>query len=158
MELALLAPSRVRSLALICTSATMNRSAWNDRMGKVRDAGMTSVADLVMARFLSADFTCVHRSVAETIRRQLVDMDPQGYAGCGAAIRDIDLVTRISGICCSTLVVTGSRNTSTPFEGHGEHMVAHIPCATHVMLDSAHLAPLETPDALAVALTTILES
>lgn len=155
MELALLAPQRLEKLALICTSATMDRQAWEDRITKVRSAGMTAIADLAMGRFLS---DAAEPALVESVRRQLVAMDAQGYAGCGAAIRDMDLAGRIVDIACPTLVVTGTRDTSTPLEGHGEHLLAHIPGAAHCSLDAAHLAPLEAPVALARALTAFMEA
>ena len=62
----------------------------------------------------------------------------------------------LGGIGCRTLVVTGTRDTSTPYDGHGEHLLARIPDARHVALDAAHLAPLEAPDPLAAALIDFL--
>ncbi|WP_395390997.1 3-oxoadipate enol-lactonase [Novosphingobium sp. BL-8A] len=153
MELALSRPGQVEKLALVCTSATMDAGAWNDRISKVRAEGMAAIADLAMGRFLTRDNPVIY----ETVRRQLVTMDPQGYAGCGAAIRDMDLAERILRIVAPTLVVTGSRDASTPFEGHGEHLLARIPGAVHAELAAAHLAPLEAPEALAVALIPFLE-
>lgn len=155
MELALRAPERVTKLAPICTSATMDSASWNDRIAKVRGEGMAAIADLAMGRFLS---NAAEPAVYETVRRQLLTMDAQGYAGCGAAIRDMDLADRIAAIACPTLVVTGTRDTSTPLEGHGEHLLARIPGAIHVALEAAHLAPLEAPEALAAALVSFLES
>lgn len=155
MELALRAPERVTKLAPICTSATMDSAAWQDRIVKVRGEGMAAIADLAMGRFLSDE---AEPAIYETVRRQLLAMDAHGYAGCGAAIRDMDLADRISGIACPVLVVTGTRDTSTPHEGHGEHLVSRIPNAAHNALEAAHLAPLEAPQALAAALTSFLES
>ncbi|WP_313442959.1 3-oxoadipate enol-lactonase [Novosphingobium sp.] len=155
MELALRAPERVTKLVPVCTSATMDSASWNDRIAKVRGEGMAAIADLAMGRFLS---DAGEPAIYETVRRQLLTMDAQGYAGCGAAIRDMDLAERIGAIAAPTLVVTGTRDTSTPFEGHGEHLVARIPGAAHVALEAAHLAPLEAPQALAAALASFLES
>ncbi|WP_367348894.1 3-oxoadipate enol-lactonase [Sphingobium yanoikuyae] len=155
MELALRAPGRVEKLLPICTSATMDSASWNDRIAKVRGEGMAAIADLAMGRFLSE---AAEPAIYETVRRQLLAMDAEGYAGCGAAIRDMDLADRIGGIACPTLVVTGTRDTSTPHEGHGEHLIARIPGAAHVALEAAHLAPLEAPEALAGAITSFLES
>jgi 3-oxoadipate enol-lactonase/4-carboxymuconolactone decarboxylase len=155
MELAVRAPERVKMLVPVCTSATMDSASWNDRIAKIRGEGMAAIVDLAMGRFLS---DAVEPAVYETVRRQLLTMDAQGYAGCGAAIRDMDLESRISGIVCPVLVVTGTRDTSTPLEGHGEHLLARIPEAAHVALEAAHLAPLEAPEALAAALVSFLES
>ncbi|WP_448537947.1 3-oxoadipate enol-lactonase [Sphingobium yanoikuyae] len=155
MELALRAPERIEKLLPICTSATMDSASWNDRIAKVRGEGMAAIADLAMGRFLS---DAAEPAIYEAVRRQLLAMDAQGYAGCGAAIRDMDLADRIGGIACPTLIVTGTRDTSTPLEGHGEYLIARIPGAAHVALEAAHLAPLEAPEALAGAITSFLES
>lgn len=155
MEVALRAPDRIEKLLPICTSATMDSASWNDRIGKVRGEGMAAIADLAMGRFLS---DLAEPAIYEAVRRQLLAMDAQGYAGCGAAIRDMDLADRIDDIACPTLVVTGTRDTSTPYNGHGEHLVAGIPGAANMALAAAHLAPLEAPEALADAITSFLES
>ena len=152
MALALLDPARVTALALVCTSATMDAAAWNDRIAKVRADGMSSIADLAMGRFLSPKFAAERPEIAATVRRQLLGMSADGYAGCGAAIRDMTLAGRIHAITCEALVVTGSRDTSTPFVGHGDYLLAHLPNARHVELEAAHLAPLEDPDALTRAI------
>ncbi|WP_395334948.1 3-oxoadipate enol-lactonase [Novosphingobium sp. BL-8H] len=157
MELALARPAQVEKLALVCTSATMDAASWNDRIAKVRSLGMAAIADLAMGRFLSDELRAENPALYETVRRQLVTMDPQGYAGCGAAIRDMDLAERIAGIAAPTLVVTGTRDTSTPLEGHGDHLLARIPGSAHAALSAAHLAPLEAPEALAAALISFLE-
>ncbi|MBA4091271.1 MAG: 3-oxoadipate enol-lactonase [Sphingobium sp.] len=155
MEVALRAPARVERLIPICTSATMDAASWNDRIAKVRAEGMAAIADLAMGRFLS---DAAEPAIFDAVRRQLLTMDAQGYAGCGAAIRDMDLAERIADIACPTLIVTGTRDTSTPFAGHGEHLLARIPGATHVSLKAAHLTPLEAPDALADAILSFVES
>jgi 3-oxoadipate enol-lactonase len=156
MELALAAPSRVSALALICTSATMDPASWNDRIALIRREGMTAIADLAMGRFLSPEFVAAHPDVAATIRRQLVTMDPAGYAGCGAAIRDMALAERLPEIACRTLVLTGTRDTSTPLAGHGDFLVESIAGAAHLALGAAHLPPLEAPESLADALIAFL--
>lgn len=155
MELALRSPHRLEKLVLVCTSATMDSAAWGERVAKVRSQGMASIAELAMGRFLSDD---AEQALRESVRRQLIAMDPQGYASCGTAIRDMDLADRIAGIAAPTLVVTGTRDTSTPLVGHGEYLLTRIQGAHHVTLEAAHLAPLEAPEALAGALIAFLES
>lgn len=157
MEMALAQAARVTGLALICTSATMDKGAWSDRVAKVRAEGMSGIADLAMGRFLSPGFVAAQPATAATIRRQLVGMAPAGYAGCAAAIRDMDIAARLSGIGCPVLVVTGERDTSTPLEGHGDCLIANIPGARHSALPCAHLAPLEAPGLLAAEILAFLQ-
>jgi 3-oxoadipate enol-lactonase len=156
MQMALAQPARVGRLALICTSATMDPAAWQVRVETVLGQGMAAIVDLAMGRFLSPDFAAANPGLAATIRRQLLTMAPAGYAGCAAAIRDMDLQSRLAAIACPTLVIAGDRDVSTPFAGHGEHLLHFIPGARHVTLAAAHLATLEAPDALAAALLGFL--
>lgn len=156
MQLALDHPARVNALALVCTSATMDSTAWADRIAKVRAEGTAAIADLAMGRFLSPGYVRTHSAIAEGLRGALIAMADAGYAGCGAAIRDMALIERLPGIGVPALVVAGDRDTSTPYAGHGEHLVAAIPGAQVVHLDAAHLAPIESPAALASALTRFL--
>jgi 3-oxoadipate enol-lactonase len=157
MEMALAHPGRVSALALVCTSVTMDQAAWAERVAKVRGEGMDAIADLAMGRFLSPEFTTAELSIAHTVRRQLVAMAVAGYAGCASAIRDMDLANRIGNIDCRALVVTGDRDTSTPFEGHGKYLVENIPAAYHVGLPAAHLAPHEAPYLLSETILDFLK-
>jgi len=156
MQIALDHPARVTALALICTSATMDRAGWDDRIGKVRAGGTAAVADLVMGRFLSPGFARARPEVEESIRRGLLGMASAGYAGAGAAIRDMDLADRLADVAVPTLVAAGDRDTSTPFEPHGHTLAEAIPHAEVAHLDAAHLAPIEAPAAVAAALRRFL--
>ena len=156
MELALRHPARVTALALVCTSATMDAAAWQARIAKVRTEGTVAIADLAMGRFLSPKFAETHVGATQSVRAGLIAMADDGYAGCGAAIRDMAVIERLPGIALPTLVIAGDRDTSTPFAGHGEHIAAAIPGATVVHLDAAHLAPIETPAALAATVRGFL--
>ncbi|WP_260928270.1 3-oxoadipate enol-lactonase [Novosphingobium sp. 9] len=162
MELALAVPQRLEKLALVCTSATMDAAMWGARVETVRSkgegGGMAAIAEPSLGRFFSEGVRKDNPGLCDGVLRQLLTMDPEGYAGCGAAIRDMDLADRIGAITCPTLVVTGRQDTSTPLEGHGEHLLAHIPGAAHVAVDAAHLPPLEAPEALTTALVPFLES
>lgn len=152
MQLALDHPDRVSALGLVCTSATMDRTAWDDRIATVRRDGIAAIADMAMGRFLSPGYVRTHRPVAEGIRRGLIAMADDGYAGAGAAIRDMALIDRLPTLALPTLVVAGDRDVSTPFTGHGAQIIAAVPGAVVAHLDAAHLAPIETPAALAATL------
>lgn len=152
MQMALDMPDRVTGLIPICTSAAMDRAAWTTRVDTVRRDGMAGIVNLAMSRFLSPTFIAERPGHAATIRQGLLTMRAEGYAGCAAAIRDMALADRLNGIACPTLVISGERDISTPYTGHGEHLVAAIPGARHIALPAAHLAPFEAPDALAEAI------
>ncbi|MGP7795212.1 bifunctional 3-oxoadipate enol-lactonase/4-carboxymuconolactone decarboxylase PcaDC [Sphingomonas sp. CLY1604] len=155
MQLALDHPTRVKALALICTSATMDPAAWQTRIDAVRANGTEAIADMAVGRFLSPGFTARHPEVADSLRDGIARQAAAGYAGAGAAIRDMALADRITAITVPTLVVTATLDISTPYAGHGEHLLT-IPGAQHVGVDGAHLPPIEVPTALATALRHFL--
>ena len=156
MELALTHPERITQLALICTSASMDRSVWVERIKAVREGGTAAIAEAALGRFFTPAFAASHPGIVESTKHALVSMPRDGYAGAGAAIRDMDLAGRLGRIEVPTLVVTGERDVSTPYAGHGEHLVSGIPGATLARIDSAHLPPLEAPGPLAAALRGFL--
>ena len=156
MQLALDHPERVSALALICTSATMDPAAWRARIDTVRAQGTSAIAEMAVGRFLSPDFAAQHPEIAGTLRDGIARQSDAGYAGAGAAIRDMALIDRIGTIAVPTLVVTAMRDVSTPYAGHGEHLVATIPGARHAGVEGAHLPPIEAPAALATALRRFL--
>jgi 3-oxoadipate enol-lactonase/4-carboxymuconolactone decarboxylase len=156
MQLALDHPGRISALALICTSAAMDAAAWRARLETVRTQGTAAIAEMAVGRFLSAPFAAQHPEIADGMKRAIAAQAAAGYAGAGAAIRDMALADRIATIAVPTLVVSGDADVSTPYDGHGDRLVAAIPDAQHVALASAHLPPIEAPDALAAALRGFL--
>ena len=156
MTLALAAPERVTALVPACTSAAMDVAAWTARVELVRNSGMGGVVDIAMSRFLTDDFRRQRPEIAETLRTSLLTVDPAGYAGCAAAIRDMDLLGKLPGLAVPTLVVGGTHDVSTPFEGHGDRIAAAIPAARSAMVEGPHLPMVETPAAFAAIVVGFL--
>ena len=152
MTLALMADTRVSALVLACTSAAMDKSVWEARLQLLRANGMPAIVDTVLERFFSTEFRRTYPDDVETTRAGLLCMNPLGYAGCGAAIRDMILANAIAGIAVPTLVIAGTTDTSTPYAGHGDRIAAAIANAQTAMLDAAHLAAVEAPSEFAAAL------
>jgi len=156
MTMALTAPGRLWALVCACTSGQMDSAAWRARVETVRAEGMAGVADLALGRFFAEDFARTHPASIATVRAGLVAMSPDGYAGCGAAIRDMRLLPRLGEIKVPALVISGAKDVSTPFEGHGAILAEAIPGARVHMLKTGHLACLEDPGALADAVARFL--
>ena len=156
MTLGLDAPERVSALILACTSARMDRAVWRSRIETVLDQGMTAIVDTVIGRFFSEEFLRNHESEVDRVRVSLLKMQAGGYAGCGAAIRDMALLDRISAIKKPVLIVAGDKDISTPFHSHGSEIQRRIARSQVRMLPAAHLAPVEMPDLFAAAVTAFL--
>ncbi|ADG10813.1 3-oxoadipate enol-lactonase [Caulobacter segnis] len=156
MTLAAKAPERVEALILACTSPAMDPSTWDQRLALIRAEGMGAIVEAVMGRFFSDAFRAQHPEVVETVRVGMRAQSVDGYAGCGAAIRDMALLERLPAIVAPALVVTGAKDLATPYDGHGERIVAAVTGARHVEIGGAHLPSLEAPTALAGAVRDFL--
>jgi 3-oxoadipate enol-lactonase / 4-carboxymuconolactone decarboxylase len=156
METALRSPQHVAALVLICTSASIDRALWSERVNNVRALGLVAVADGVMARFLSPQFSAAHPDSAAGVRRTL--LSTAGYAGAAAAIRDGELGSRLASIEAPALIVSGDKDISMPFAPHSEALLAAIGGSTSARLDAGHLAPLEAPHALGQAIDRFLSA
>jgi len=149
MALALKAPERVDRLILACTSAQMGAEFWGPRIAAVREKGTASIADAAIGRLYSDAFARANKPLMDTARLEIATMSDDGYAGCGAAILAMDFIPRLDEIAVPTLVIGGTLDMATPFEGHGDRIAAGIPGAKIAMVAAGHLACAENPQAFA---------
>jgi 3-oxoadipate enol-lactonase len=150
--LALNDPDRVGRLALANTGAKIgNEEGWNQRIAAVRDGGMGAIADVVLERFLSDGFRASHPEESERAREVLLAIDPAGYIGCCAAVRDSDFRGSASSIRSRTLLVGGRHDLSVPPEAQ-EWLAEAIPDSEVLILDAAHLSNVEQPQEFGAAL------
>jgi 3-oxoadipate enol-lactonase / 4-carboxymuconolactone decarboxylase len=141
--LAARAPDRVSRVVLANTSARLvDPAPMEARRRTVLENGMASIVDGVMGRFFSPDN---HSPQVASTRRAVLATNPAGYAACCAAIRDMDNIGLLGGIQIPTLVISGTRDVSTPWTGNGEVLAESIPNATTLHLPAAHLSNIERP-------------
>jgi 3-oxoadipate enol-lactonase len=72
----------------------------------------------------------------------LMTTPPQGYAGCSAAIRDMDQRGDIGAIALPTLVIAGEHDPATTMKD-GELIASRIAGSKFVKLNAAHLSNIE---------------
>src|SRR5690606_1556483 len=90
MQLALQAPGRVERL-LISNSSAFPGDKLRARMAEVREKGLEPVADGVIRNWFSAETIAAGGPWMDAVRATFVGGEPQGYAGCCAAIIGFDL-------------------------------------------------------------------
>jgi 3-oxoadipate enol-lactonase/4-carboxymuconolactone decarboxylase len=148
---------RLTKLVLANTSPQFTpRSNWETRIKMVGDGGMSSVVDIAMQRFFSADVLAQNEPYVGSIKSVFLGTNPVGYLGCCAALRDFDSRPWLSQIHVPTLIITGDRDVSTPWDGHGEILASQIPGAQSLRLPAAHLSNLERPRSFTAALLGFL--
>jgi 3-oxoadipate enol-lactonase/4-carboxymuconolactone decarboxylase len=150
------APDRVTAAVLANTSARADARTMEARRETVLSAGMAAVAETAMGRFFSARLLAENPPPVAEARRTLLATDPVGYAGCCAAIRDMDQRSSLSTIRCPVLVIGGDLDVSLPWSGHGDVLARAIPAATVVHLPAAHLSNIERPRSFTAALQRFL--
>ena len=154
--LAINAPSRVSAVVLANTSARPEAERMEARRKTVLAEGMAAVADTVMQRFFSPGFLASGSTSVAQSRRTLVATDPAGYAGCCAAIRDMNGVADLDRIGCPALIVDGELDVAFPWSGHGDVLAKGIPGAAVIHLPAAHLSNLERPRSFTAAVLQFL--
>lgn len=159
MWLAAEAPERIDRLVLVCTSALLGpKSVWDGRIATATGRGMDALVDAVIERWFTPAFRPENPGVVQRMARTLRETDPEGYAGCCAAIRDMDLRDRLPSIGAPTLVVAAAQDPATPPE-HGKLIHDAIPGARFEMVANAsHIANVERPEKISQLILTHLEA
>ncbi|OPG11301.1 3-oxoadipate enol-lactonase [Microbispora sp. GKU 823] len=147
--LALIAPDRVASLVLCCTSARFGTAeSWHERAALVRAEGTKPLAEATRRRWFTAGFPD-----AERYLDMLRDADPEGYAACCEALAVFDVRDRLGDVRAPALVIAGAEDPATPPE-HAEVLARDIPEAELLVVPgAAHLATAERPDVVNEAIT-----
>ena len=151
--LAIHAPENLTALILANTSPQFGaRSNWDERIKRVSEGGMASIASLALGRFFSAETLAANGPEVNAIRSVFLGTSPTGYIACCATLRDADNTASLRNINVPTLVIAGDRDVSTPWQGHSEVLAREIPRARAVHLTAAHLSNQERPRSYSTAL------
>lgn len=156
-RLGVTAPARVTNLILANTSPRVaDPNSMETRRRTAIEQGMPAITETAMGRFFTAETLASNSPAAAGIRRVLLATNPAGYAGCCAAIRDMDHTRILSSIRIPTLVIAGDYDVSTPWSGHGEVLAREIVNAQVEHLATAHLSNLKRPRGFIAALFRFL--
>jgi 3-oxoadipate enol-lactonase/4-carboxymuconolactone decarboxylase len=154
--LGLNAGRRLRRLLLCNTSARVDPAVQAQRIALVREQGMDAVVDAVLGRFFTARFRARGTAHLHTVAQTLRSLDPVGYTGCAAAVRDHDLLDALGAVTVPTTVVIGTHDQSTP-PAAGRAIAERIPGAALVEIDCAHIPHSEDPSGFIAMLMNALE-
>ncbi len=157
LQMAVDHPQRVRSLALMCTSARLGpRQAWLDRAAIVRAHGTTAVARSVVGRWLTPDYAAAHADETDAFLRMVAGTPAEGYASACEAIADHDLVAELPRVAAPTLAIAGRDDPAIPLE-HVQLIADAVPDADFLeVAPAAHLANWERATEVNTALRTHL--
>jgi 3-oxoadipate enol-lactonase len=141
------APQRIDRLVLSNTSAYMaDKQIWNDRIKTVRAGGLAAIVDGTMERWFTKGFRERAPQAIARMKEMMLKTPLEGYIGCGEAVRDMDHREIIRKIAAPTLIIAGRHDPATTVEA-GEFLRDRIPGAKLAVLEAAHIANVEQPQA-----------
>jgi 3-oxoadipate enol-lactonase/4-carboxymuconolactone decarboxylase len=152
-------PAATLSLTLIATSAYLPPADfWSARAALVRKEGTRPVADTLIPRWFTPAFSAKEKDIVERTYRDVLEVEPLGYARCCEAIGAMDLRARIGAIAVPTLAVAGAEDPVTP-PAMLEEIRSLVPGAEFVVLPrTAHLCSVERPDAVAAHIGLFIDT
>ena len=154
LALALLAPSRVTRITMVCSLPKIGTPAgWADRAAAVRASGTPSLVQGSASRWFAPGFIESSPTLASPLLSDLMDVDDESYALCVEALATTDLRPRVRDLAMPFTVIAGAEDTAIiPLE-HAEEAVASARSgALHIISGAAHLATVEKPAEVAAIL------
>jgi 3-oxoadipate enol-lactonase len=154
--LGLRAAHRIDRLVLVSTAAKIGTDeSWKARIDAVRNGGIASIADAVLARWFTPQFLAAAPDVVARARQTMIAASADGYVSCCIGIRDADLRESVTRIGAPTLVISATHDVSTPpVDGH--FLADHIDGARYVELPAAHVSNIEAAERFTAALMEFL--
>ncbi|MBL8337397.1 MAG: 3-oxoadipate enol-lactonase [Rhodoferax sp.] len=149
------AADRLDRLAVSNTAARLPAEVWAERIAAVRAGGMQALVDSTMQRWFTPAFHARQDPQIAAARAAFLQLDPEAYCGCAAAIRDMDLHPALARISTPTLVIAGALDPSTP-PALGRAIQAGIGHAEWLELPAAHMPQRELPDLFGAAVSRFL--
>ena len=108
------APERIERLILANTAARIGtHNGWEQRIAMVQRSGMDGLALQTLERWFTPAYRDQHPAEMAIIRQMIAAVDPAGYCGGCAVLRETDLRSEIAAIESPCLVITGTHDPAT---------------------------------------------
>ncbi len=151
-------PERVQAMVVCDTLPKIGTAEmWNERIRKLRQDGMDSMAEVIPLRWFAPSFPTAQPAAYRGYQHMFTRMPVEGYCGTCTALRDADLTAQTRGIHTPTLVVGGAEDASTPPE-LVRGLADTLPDSQFQLIEGAgHLPCVEQPERFAGALMQFLK-
>ncbi|MFJ4849994.1 alpha/beta fold hydrolase [Streptomyces sp. NPDC088733] len=158
-QLALRAPHRVASLALISSAARYGTpDAWRQRGVIVRANGLDQIAQSAPERWFADTFRGAQTAIVDWAVQMVRSTDPECYVAACEALASHDVRADLDRIAVPALVLNGAEDPVTP-PADARALVAGITDARLAVVPGAsHLVPVEQPGAVTELLVRHFES
>ena len=141
-------PGIITRLVLSDTTAGYSPAAhggWRDRIGAVREHGMSAVVQGTLGRWFTPAFLSREPAQVDRFGTMIGGAAAEGFIGCCEAIVGYDVSAELGRVRCPTLVMVGDQDQATP-PAMAEALAEGIEGARlHVIRGAAHQASVEQP-------------
>ncbi len=139
-------PGVFASMVLADTTSRRPANAaamWGERIQIAKTRGMEALAEPTLARWFTDPYRASHPEVMAKIGKVIRNTPAAGYAGCCAAIAQIDFTDRLKEIKCPVLILVGDQDHGTPV-AMSEQMRDNLPGSQMMVISSAsHISNVE---------------
>lgn len=150
LALALRAPSRVVSLALVCSLPRIGTpEGWAERAAAVRASGTPSLVQGSAARWFAPGFIESSPTVSSGLLRDLMDVDDESYALCVEALGSTDLRSSVARLSAPLTIIAGAEDAVIPLADAESAVSSASAGRLEVLPGVAHQAPVEDPASVA---------
>ncbi len=159
LRMAVQQPQRFASLTIGNTGTQISkegRDAWAARGRQARLEGLNSIADSTVSRWFTPNFLEREPVAVQAVRQMLLSVQPDGYAGCAAAIRDLGIDDAPERIELRTLLLQGRQDAAWPEAGARE-LATRLRAQLRFVEDAGHMPCIEQPQSYAAQLRNFLE-
>jgi 3-oxoadipate enol-lactonase len=154
--LAINVPDRIHHLVLSNTAARIGTpETWQSRIKLILERGLSDVAESLVHRWFSPEFSLRHPEVLAAFANDLRNFSTSEYlAGC-EVLRDTDFREHVRQIKARTLVMAGAHDLAATL-ADAEFLHQQIPGSRLRVFPGGHLACIESAPAFAKAVTEFL--
>ncbi len=153
-------PGVLQSLILADTTSQRAPNAaqvWGDRIRQAQANGMAPLVEPTLARWFTEPYRLAQPQIMKRFGDQIAATPVAGYAGCCAAIAEIDLTGRLHEILCPALVIVGDQDLGTTPD-QARTIQSNLPGSELVILESAaHISNVEQAPAFNRAMLDFLK-
>lgn len=154
LQLALDAPHRLASLAVLCSGAVVGTpESWHERAATVRASGTGAVVAGSAQRWFAPGFLEREPAVGSALLHALQDADAASYARVCETLAAFDVTAHLGEIAVPVLAIAGRLDQPTPPDSLAVVADGVQHGRLEVLEDVAHLAPAEAPVEVARLLT-----
>lgn len=149
LGLGLSAPERVGRM-LVCDARADAPPAfvksWDDRIAVLREAGMAGLVSTTLDRWFTP---AVSAGVLARAREMVLATAPEGYAGCVAALRELDYLRHLPRMSVPVTYAVGELDGGAPVAAMQAMADATLGGRLRILPALAHIPNMENPAAFA---------